>query len=250
MIEPALLLMATLAATTAGPATTEPEVIASPSAAPEQAPDDESSPPAPPAGAPAPPAPTAPAATPEAPTRRRRLLVMPYFGVQTISPVHDRITADAGNFGGGYRFGGKVGWRINQFLSLNAEVTLDFDNESPAPEGYRGSLREWLFSFCPLVHLGQDAVQIVAGPKVGLLFGSESSGNGSGGGPHADWSGASYGAELGLFVRLLPALSVGGVAAIDVMRPSAGRCDGNPDCPIASYPPGHNVKSGTLALLF
>ena len=179
-------------------------------------------------------------------------MIMPFIGIQSISPIRNNFVDEAGNFGGGYRLGGLVGGRANRWLSLNAAIAVDFGNDSRGDEGYAGGLTEWLLTFCPLLHLGPDAVQVLVGPKVGLLWGSES--NGQSGGYYqesADWYGLTYGAQLGIFFRLVPAVSLGGILSVDWMRPLTGTCD---TCDglriVGTFPPSHHVESAMLAVLF
>jgi hypothetical protein len=223
----------------AEPTAAEPEVVVVPSGTPAlPTPDNQPAPPTPPAAAPSP------------TSRPHRLLIMPFFGFQTISPVRDDITADAGNFGSGVRLGGMAGGRLNRSVSLNGAIAVDLGSESTAPEGYRGHLTEWLVSFCPLMHLGSDAVQVLVGPKLGLVRGEETSGNGNGGGPEQAWGGWTFGANLGVFFRMGRVVSLGGFITIDVIEPAYRTCANCGVLADPSYPPSHRVESASVALLF
>jgi hypothetical protein len=196
------------------------------------------------------PAPTTQSAVlPEPPAHQHRLLVMPYVGVEEVS-LKDEITFEAGNFGSGTRVGTLVGMRINRSFSLNAGVAFDLGSKSSAPEGYYGSLTGAQFALCPLMHLRLDSVEVLAGPKVGLEFGSESSGNGAGGPQAASWRGLTYGAQFGVFFRIVPVVSLGALFAIDLIQPSARTCDWSPGCLNTSYPAPYPVTSAMVALLF
>jgi hypothetical protein len=183
------------------------------------------------------------------------LLVIGYVGAQRVF-LHD--ISEAGEFGAGIRVGAMAGGRLNRYLSLNAGITLDRGSySSDTPNGaFHGVLSESQLAFSPLLHLGPDSVQVVAGPRLALLIGSELWGNDGVGsdlqsGRHFDWWGWALGFELGVFVRIAPPISLGGIFTIDVMNPLTRSCD---TCgaaeDVASYPPRHKVVSGMLALLY
>jgi hypothetical protein len=203
------------------------------------------------AAAPPPPA----AVDPEAAGDQRRLFVMGYLGWQRVF-LHD--TSESGEFGAGYRLGAMAGARVNRRFSLNGGIALDRGSySSDTPNGaYHGVLSESQLVFTPLLHLHPGPVQVIAGPRLGLLLGRELWGNDGLGsnvqsGVHFGWWGWAFGLELGVAFPVARPVSLGALVTMDVMAPLTRSCD---ECgaaqDVASYPPRHTVVSGGLALLY
>lgn len=237
-----------VAAPTTDRATAEPEVVVSPGTVPAPRPDAAPATSVPAPAAPAPPG-TALPATPDRPTPSatpplRRLLIMPFVGIQGVSSFH--VDAD---FGTGVRLGGLAGERITRWLSLNGALAVDLGNTSMAKQGNQGTLTEGQLTFSPLVHVGNlrpnDWRPILAGPKIGLLRGS---GYGNFG-DHHDWDGLTYGGQLGGFIHL-QRVSPGLMLSLDYVRPFSRTCSCNGLHDGGTYPPRYYLGSAMLAVIF
>jgi len=92
---------------------------------------------------------------------QRRVLVLPFLG------IHSYAQEEASAYSPGLRFGSLLGGRLNQLLSLNGEVIVDFSNVRSASVEF--SERAYHFVFSPLVDVAAGPVQLVFGPKLGLF---------------------------------------------------------------------------------
>ena len=191
-----------VAALATDPATAEPGVAVS-----EQQPAPSTPPPAAPVPSGTGPTPTpnnrpTPPVTlpPPAASRPQRLLLMPFFGVQGAPSFF----LGNGNLGTGTRLGGLAG--ADHAMALpqrrdHGRLRQQIDAQTRLSE----TLTEWLLTFSPLFHVGNlrpnDWRPILAGPKLGLLWGS---GDGYYYGDRFNWYGWTYGGELGGFDSPLP----------------------------------------------
>ena len=134
-----------------------------------------------------------PPVPPRPPRLKRIFLALPYFGVHTYQ------NSDASVYGPGLRFGSLIGGRLNDRLSLNADLTVDVSNVGIA--GSFGFRREYsiAFAFAPLLQMPARRLEIVVGPKVGLfVLNTEiSSGDVTG---ETSQRGVVFGIDIGVFV--------------------------------------------------
>ncbi|HXI54946.1 MAG TPA: hypothetical protein VNO55_02730 [Polyangia bacterium] len=110
-----------------------------------------------------PPAPAAssPAGVVVAPPARSPLSLLPYLG------VHSAV-GDAGkSLDMGLHAGIFVGGRINDWVSLNGEVGLDWFNPSGTPAGIDVTDRMYTLAFSPLVQAPVGVGRFVIGPTLG-----------------------------------------------------------------------------------
>jgi hypothetical protein len=143
---------------------------------------------------------------PKAPRLKRAFLALPYFGVHTYQ------NSEASAYDPGLRFGSLLGGRLNDRLSLNADLTVDISNAGRAG----GAFREYsiALSFAPMLQLPARLLEIVVGPKVGLfiLNTETTSGGGRFGGTQP---GVVFGIDAGVFLSVSPTTSMGVLLAFE-----------------------------------
>jgi hypothetical protein len=150
--------------------------------------------------------PAAAYASPPAARRKRRLLAIPYVG------VHSYVQRDA--YGPGLRFGGLLGVRVGDRLSVNGELTYDVSNVSgpitlEQERFFRGSVS-------PLVHVDARGLELNIGPKVGL-YSRRSRYDAGGADLEVTGSGYTTGLNAGAFVPVSPQVSLGLLLSFEVM---------------------------------
>jgi hypothetical protein len=96
------------------------------------------------------------------PAWRRGFLALPYIGAQSYAGDN------ASNLGVGFRLGTLLGGHISPNLSLNGELVFDIDNPKNVPAGLDYTEAQVEIEFSPLVHVPQDNVELVFGPKIGI----------------------------------------------------------------------------------
>jgi hypothetical protein len=176
------------------------------------------------------PAPVAAAAPPgwpaPAPTRapnphRRRLVALPYVGINSYQ-------GDSGKgVDPGLHIGALLGGRIGRIFSINGELTFDFLNLSnTAPDASSFSLDIDL-AVSPLFHIPVKRVELVVGPKLGLELNVRSF-------TQADMTstgrslGTVFGLNTGAFVSVSRGVALGGMLSL-VVRRDAENCNTPPN---------------------
>jgi len=136
---------------------------------------------------------------------RSGALFMPYLGVNSFQ-------GDTGNnTDPGLRIGGLGGGHVNELLSLNGEVTIDFVNPKNVPSGVDESIIELDLAFSPLLHAAPAPnFELVIGPKLGFWFGAAEA---TSGGMTAKSSAQGWllGINGGAFFTVSPSVSIGGL---------------------------------------
>ena len=162
----------------------------------------------PPAGSAYPPPPLGP--------RRRHgaFLALGYIGLQ----AHEGASGHGQK--AGLRLGGILGYRPNDHLSFNGELTLDVLNlDNPAVgaanQGTDVSGAEFDLAFSPLFHTYAGAVELAVGPKLGL-WGGGTQYSVSGETTKYSTGGLVAGVNAGLFVALGNGASLGGLLSFAV----------------------------------
>jgi hypothetical protein len=142
-------------------------------------------------------------APPPGPAYRRGFLWMPYLGVNI--PVGS--TSDG--YSTGLRLGGIFGFNVNQFLSLNGELTIDILN-ADSPAGVSTSAAEVDFTFSPFFHFDIPGLEFVVGPKLGFFGFSATQSQSGYSDVTASGSGLAYGVNAGVFIPL-GRIAIGGL---------------------------------------
>jgi len=154
--------------------------------------------------------------------------------------VHSFRGSTASILGPGLRFGALVGFLINEFLTINAELTVDSLNATSLPPGDSRAAGDsysethGLIGFSPLVAFTAGDVEIALGPKLafwGADYYQSSMVRGTGDGTY---SGLDFGGNAAVFKHVGRVVWLGGLASFDVraytnscFTPSRGleRCD-------------------------
>ncbi len=174
--------------------------------------------------------------------RKRHLLAIPYVG------VHSYVQRDA--YGPGLRFGGLLGVRVGDRLSVNGELTYDVSNVSgpitlEQERFFRGSVS-------PLVHVDARGLELGIGPKVGI-YSRRSRYDAGGADLEITGSGYSTGINAGAFVPVSPQVSIGVLLSFEVMwaRPDCyATAFGSPVQPCGSTTDVGKLLGLTGGLLF
>ena len=146
---------------------------------------------------------------PKPPRLKRVFLALPYFGVHTYQ------NSEASAYGPGLRFGSLIGGRLNDRLSLNADLTVDVSNVGIAGSGFREY--SIAFAFAPLLQIPARLLEIVVGPKVGLfVLNTEFSSGDVRGRDHQP--GVVFGIDTGVFLPVSPTTSMGVLLAFELRR--------------------------------
>lgn len=193
----------------ARPTTPSPPPAATPSSPPGYAPPSGYAPP--PAYAPppgylpyySPPRYYPPPPPPRPPRLKRRFLALPYPGMHSYQDTNKGVYYDPG-----LRVGSLIGGRINDRMSLNADLTYDRANGN----GVLENLREDSFAFAlsPLWQLPTGPVEIVFGPKAGLyMIQTERRTTPTGLIEESSEWGVTFGVNAGLFMPVSAAASIG-----------------------------------------
>jgi hypothetical protein len=180
---------------------------------------------------------------PPPPRLKRVFLALPYFGVHTYQ------NSDASGYGPGLRFGSLIGGRLNDRLSLNADVTVDVSNVASAGSGFQEY--SIALAFAPMLQLPARPLEIVVGPKVGLfVLNTElTSGDVTAG---STQRGVLFGIDTGVFLPVSATTSLGVLLAFEFRRANdvcqytfeAGLCASGAASGLAS------IVGLTVALLF
>ena len=162
-----------------------------------------------------PPPPPLPPVPPRRPRLKRRVLALPYLG------VHSYQNTEATAYGPGVRLGSLIGGRLNDLLSLNADVTLDISNVNGAGSGFR----EYSISlaFAPLLQVPVRLLEFVVGPKVGVFI-VDTELAAMGFTTSSTQPGVVFGVAAGVFLRVSATTSMGVLLAFDLRN-------GNNVCP-------------------
>jgi hypothetical protein len=148
--------------------------------------------------------------TPAAPVLppRSRLVLLPFAG------VHAFLGESKSRQSVGGHLGALVGGRFTRSLSLSGEVAFDWLNPEPA-SGASAFGVEVMVAASPLYHVAIGKLELVVGPKLGYWVGfAESTLVDRTTDARVD--GVALGGNLGLFGPLTRAISIGGLAALDV----------------------------------
>lgn len=154
---------------------------------------------------------------PKPPRLKRVFLALPYFGVHTYQ------NGEASDYDPGLRFGSFLGARLNDRISLNADLTVDISNAGRAG----GAFREYsiALAFAPMLQLPARLLEIVVGPKAGLfiLNTETTSGGVTYGGTQP---GVVFGIDTGVFLSVSPTTSMGVLLAFE-LRQANDDCQNN-----------------------
>jgi hypothetical protein len=202
---------------------------------------------------PAPPPAFPPPGYVKAPPRpaRRLFQLIPYIGAHSFQGDGGAI------LGPGLRVGSLVGFRVNEYLTINGELTIDILNASGLPmRGFYDSYSEenGTIGLSPLVAFPVGSgVELAFGPKIAFWGAdyyqdSTTRGNGSG-----TYSGVDYGANGAVFAQVGRKLWVGGLAAFD-LRTYGSSCFtpsyGGEVCTRTNLPSADKVVALSALLMF
>lgn len=172
--------------------------------------------------------------------------IIPYVGVSSFQGSTGKALDP------GWRAGGLGGVHVNEMISVNGEVTLDFLNFGG---GGDVSGMEVDLALSPFVHLPAGNVELVFGPKLGAWFGADRTSVGSGDAnvtTKDSLRGWLAGVNAGAFLPLTGSVAIGGLLSFAVRSPTnvctttnigAEACQGN------NLPDANKVLAFTLALL-
>jgi len=134
-------------------------------------------------------------------------MMMPYLGLNF--PVGE----GSDNYSTGLRLGGLFGFFAGQFVSLNAELSIDILNPDTGSGVDATEVLAGL-TFSPLFHFGPPRMDFVIGPKIGF-FGESMTVSYNDGGPDDEYSasGLVYGINAGAFFSL-GRISLGGLMSL------------------------------------
>ena len=150
-----------------------------------------------------------PPAPPRPPRLKRIFLALPYFGVHTYQ------NREASAYGPGLRFGSLIGGRLNDRLSLNANVTVDVSNVASSGSGFREYAVA--LAFTPLLQIPARPLEIVVGPKAGL-FVMDTEITTMGFTISASQQGVLFGIDTGVFLPVSATTSMGVMLAFELRR--------------------------------
>jgi hypothetical protein len=143
---------------------------------------------------------------PPKPAARSTFLAMMFLGVNSLQ-------GDSGqHFGPGFRLGTILGGRVNDMFSINGELTLDFLNQNDLPAGQTITEVEVDLAVSPLFHVHTGHLELVVGPKLGLMADSVQV-DVDGTTTMDSGSGIVYGLNAGLFAPVSRAVSLGGLVS-------------------------------------
>jgi hypothetical protein len=184
---------------------------------------------------------------PPPPTRRHgAFLALPYIGLQ----AHEGVTGE--DQSAGLRLGGLLGFRVNDQLSLNGELTIDVLNPSTPSDGSDVTAAEVDLAFSPLYHSDTGALELVIGPKLGIWAG-EFDYSLYGETQKYSSSGLILGVNMGAFVPLGNGASLGALVNFEV-KTIGQVCftdiDGSKVCSSSDNGPSEKVLGITGAALF
>jgi hypothetical protein len=160
-----------------------------------------------------------PPAPPKPPRLKRRFLALPYFGVHTYQ------NRDASVYGPGVRLGSLIGGRLNDRLSLNADLTVDVSNIDGPAGSFLGSarIREYsvALAFAPLLQVPARPLEIVVGPKAGL-FVMDTEITSGGVSAATSQQGMLFGIDTGVFLPVSATTSMGVLLTFEFRKPNDG----------------------------
>jgi hypothetical protein len=218
--------------------------------------------PAPPPGYPAPPPgypppgyaapppgypPPAYQVAPPPPPGKSGFLAMLYLGVNSFEGSSNN------DLGPGFRIGTILGGRLNGQISLNGELTIDAENVKNLPTGTDVTAVEVDIAFSPLLHFHQGSMEIVVGPKLGVMAEAVQTTTGGVNAGSGNASGYVFGLNAGVFGALTPSTSIGGLVSF-VSRPYSQVCATVPGfsevCSTSQLPSADKVLGITGAVLW
>jgi hypothetical protein len=147
---------------------------------------------------------------------RRLFQLIPYIGGHSFQGDGGAI------LGPGWRVGALVGFRVNEYFTINGELTVDVLNATSLPPGDSSAAYDYysevqgIIGLSPLVAFPVGGVELAFGPKLGFwgadyYQNSMVRGNGSG-----TYSGYDLGANGVVFVQVGRKLWLGGLASFDL----------------------------------
>jgi hypothetical protein len=175
---------------------------------------------------------------------RSRLVLLPFAG------MHAFLGESKSRQGIGGHLGALVGGRFTRSLSLSGEVAFDWLNPEPA-SGASAFGVEVMVAASPLYHVPIGKLELVVGPKLGYWVGFAESTLGDRT-TDARVDGVALGGNLGLFGPITRAISIGGLAALDVrtVRETCATIMGEPQaCTGGSAVASDNLISLSVAVL-
>ena len=187
---------------------------------------------------------------PPPPRRSSRFFqLIPYIGGHSFQGDGGAI------LGPGLRVGGLMGVRVNEYLTLNGELTLDFLNASLSQTGTYDSYNEQqaTIGLSPLLNFPvSENVELAFGPKAGIWGSSYNQylNNRSGDGTY---SGYNFGANGAVFVQVGRKLWLGGLATFD-LRVYGNSCftpsSGKERCTATNVPAADKIIAFSALLMF
>jgi hypothetical protein len=176
-----------------------------------------------------------------------RLLVLPFFGVQS---YRDGYNATA--YGAGLRLGTFLGWRLSRAFSLNGQVAFERFGRSSGPPGAYLEEALWEATFSPLLHLPGKTVELVFGPMLGFWHRNDETRTVLDSLYETEIDrGYLYGLNVGLFVRTYVGISLGAMFSVQY-RQDTSYCWTFPGEPerCESYPTEFTMMSACAAALY
>jgi len=172
---------------------------------------------------------------------------MPYAGLHS---YHGDGTA---NIGPGIHLGGLVGFRFQEVVSLNGELTLDRLDLSNLPVGEQLSEFDLVATISPLYSIIDGKLEVAFGPKIGFWIGNYDQTSASRGDGNGTFSGLDLGANLAVMGQVGRHLWLDGLASFDV-RTFRSSCFAPPygkeTCANGDLPPADKVLALSLLLMF
>jgi len=147
-----------------------------------------------------------PRPAPRSPTEASRAITLLYVGVAA------HAEGDTGGMlpvGPGFMVGALLGKRLNPTSSLNGEFRFEISRRQVDPESFTegAGVPEIEAAFSPLFHRPRPKGELVIGPKLGVYADGES---------HRTTFGISFGGNAGMFFRVTPTMSLGGIISYTI----------------------------------
>ena len=180
------------------------------------------------------------------PAGKHGFLAMVFVGVNSLAGSTGK------NEDVGFRLGTIMGGRVNDKFSINGEFTIDILNPNNVPSGLDVSELELDIAISPLFHVQTGNVELVVGPKIGIMAYSQQTDVGSTS-SKITGNGYVYGLNAGAFASISRSVSLGGLISFAGRKFSqvCGPDDtGAQTCSADNLPAADKVLGVTGAVLF
>ncbi|HEX4406568.1 MAG TPA: hypothetical protein VH560_17135, partial [Polyangia bacterium] len=177
---------------------------------------------------------------PPPPTGKPGFLGLVYLGVNSLQG------ATGNNYDVGFRIGTIMGGRVNDQFSINGELTIDALNQKNSSNADVSEIEADL-ALSPLFHVHSGNLELVVGPKLGVM-GYEYD---AGGSTLFKGHGWVYGVNAGAFASISRAVSIGGLVSFEARSfTQAQQCATSDDCSDVKTPDADKVLGITGAIIF